>query len=321
MVVVFATPPFWLAKAMTLAWGVTEGLLGSGRTIAAGFPYARAFSFPRASVEAVRVAELWRFPVKSLQGERLDSVALTEAGLDGDRGWAIHDLDTGFGLTARRAPELLFASARLVAGGGVEITLPDGSVAADDAGLSAWLGRRVALRAADPGLQLAYENVVDFERESAGWKPFEGAPGPFHDDAAFRVSLVSTASLGAWDRRRFRANVVLDGEGEDGLVGARVELGGAAIQVGDRIQRCVMTTRAQPGGLERDLGVLRTIAREREARLAVGGLVVRPGTVRVGDRLITRRVGRRRGDPRPGRSSRAPPARSRGPATMVMCPA
>ena len=81
--------------------------------------------------------------------------------------------------------------------------------------------------------------------------------------------------------------MVLDGEGEDALVGARVELGGAAIHVGDRIQRCVMTTRAQPGGLERDLGVLRTIAREREARLAVGGLVVRPGTVRVGDRLIT----------------------------------
>jgi hypothetical protein len=46
-----------------------------------------------------------------------------------------------------------------------------------------------------------------------------------------------------------------------------------------------MTTRAQPGGLERDLGVMRTIARERDARLAVGGLVVRPGTVGVGDRL------------------------------------
>src|SRR4051795_9705544 len=44
VVVVFATPPFWLAKAMTLAWGVTDELLGSGRTIAAWFPLVRAVS-------------------------------------------------------------------------------------------------------------------------------------------------------------------------------------------------------------------------------------------------------------------------------------
>ena len=48
-----------------------------------------------------------------------------------------------------------------------------------------------------------------------------------------------------------------------------------------------MTTRAQPGGIERDLSVLRTIARERDARLAVGALVARPGRASVGDVLAT----------------------------------
>jgi uncharacterized protein YcbX len=235
----------------------------------------------------MRVAELWRYPVKSLQGEQLDAVALTADGLEGDRRWALHDLETGFGLTARRVPALLFASASLRPDGAVAITLPDGSSATDDAALSDWLGRRVALRAAGAGSALTYENPVDFEHEDAAWAPFGGAAGAFHDNAAFRVSLVSTATLGTWDRRRFRPNLLLDGEGEDALVGSRIGLGSEAeIEVGARIGRCVMTTRAQPGGLDRDLAVLRTIARERGARLAVGGLVVRYGTVRVGDEVV-----------------------------------
>ena len=52
-----------------------------------------------------------------------------------------------------------------------------------------------------------------------------------------------------------------------------------------RMERCVMTTRPQPDGIDRDLDVLRTIARERDACLAIGALVTEPGTVRVGDEL------------------------------------
>ena len=62
----------------------------------------------------MRVLELWRYPVKSLLGERLESVRVTENGFEGDRRFAIYDLETGFGLTARRVPELLFASARTI---------------------------------------------------------------------------------------------------------------------------------------------------------------------------------------------------------------
>lgn len=234
----------------------------------------------------MQIVQLWRYPVKSLQGERLDSVAVTADGLDGDRQFAIYDVESGLGLTARRVPDLLFASACLRADGTAEITLPDGSVARDDCALSEWLGRPVALRSAVTEAARRYENVVDFEHETtSGWEPFDGADGAFHDNPGARVSLVSTATVGSWDPRRFRANVLLDGEGEDSLVGSRITLGEATLDVDMRIERCVMTTRAQAGGIERDLGVLRTIARERDACLAVGALVIDPGPIHVGDTL------------------------------------
>jgi uncharacterized protein len=232
----------------------------------------------------MRVLELWRYPVKSLQGERLDLAAVTAAGLEGDRRFALFDADTGFGLTGRRVPELLFGAARLQDDGGVDITLPDGSVTRDDNALSAWLGRRVTLRSADAEVARRYENPVDFEDEATSkWAPFEGAGGAFHDAERARVSLVSTGTIGPWDRRRFRANVYLEGEGEDAFVGSRMALGDALLDVDMRIERCVMTTRPQAGGVERDLDVLRTINRERNRCLAVGALVIQPGIVRVGD--------------------------------------
>jgi uncharacterized protein len=239
-------------------------------------------------METMEVLELWRYPVKSLQGERLDQVAVGRDGLEGDRGFALFDLETGFGLTARRVPELLFASARLTAEGGVEITLPDGSRAEDDEQLSTWLKRPVALRRADMNGERLYENPEDFEHErTSRWEAFSGAPGPFHDSGRTRVSLVSTHTLGTWDRRRFRSNVLLNGGGEDELVGSTVQLGEATLAIGKYIERCVMVTRAQPDGIERDLTVLRKVARERQNRVAIGALVSTPGTVRVGDSLRT----------------------------------
>jgi uncharacterized protein YcbX len=234
----------------------------------------------------MRVLELWRHPVKSLGGERVAATEVGREGLAGDRRWALFDLDTGFGLTARRVPDLLFASARLTGDGGVEVVLPDGTVTADDAVLSTWLGRRVALRAADEQADgRHYEIQWDEEDETSAWSPFQGADGSFHDNSTARVSLVGTGTLRHWDRRRFRANVVLEGDGEDALVGAEVQLGGARLEVTAQIPRCVMTTRPQPDGIGRDTSVLRTIHRERGGVLAVGALVRTPGTVRVGDEL------------------------------------
>src|SRR3954468_6212550 len=142
------------------------------------------------------VLEVWRFPVKSLLGERLDRAELGAEGVTGDRGWALFDVATGFGLTARRVPELLFAAGRLRADGTVEVVLPDGTVTGDDAVLSDWAGRPGALRpaaegparrgarppAAGAGGPRRYETPADAEQEeNARWAPFAGADGPFHD--------------------------------------------------------------------------------------------------------------------------------------------
>ncbi len=236
----------------------------------------------------MQVAELWRYPVKSLQGERLTRTDAGPEGLAGDRQWALFDVTTGYGLTARRVPDLLFLSGRLRPDGAVEVVLPDGSVTSDDAVLSACLGRPVALRSAAhaPDVRL-YENPGEVgEAGEYDWDAFPGARGAFHDSARIRVSLVSTGTLAAWDRRRFRANVVLAGAGEDALVGQRVGLGGAELDVVKQVERCVMVTRPQPGSISRDTGVLKTIHRERNGCLAVGALVTRAGAVTVGDELV-----------------------------------
>jgi uncharacterized protein YcbX len=234
----------------------------------------------------MHVLELWRYPVKSLQGERLHTAEIGAEGIVGDRQWALFDQETGFGLTARRVPDLLFAAARVRADG--EVVLPDGTVTTDDAEISGWLGRGVVLRpASSTPSRPRYESPDDdLEDVPTRWHDWQGAPGAFHDNAGARLSLVTTGTLGSWDRRRFRANVVLEGAGEGGLIGSQVQLGEAVLDVGDPILRCVMVTRPQPGGIARDNEVLKTIHRERGGDLAVAALVRRPGAVRTGDVLV-----------------------------------
>lgn len=239
----------------------------------------------------MRVLELWRYPVKSLQGERLETAQIGPEGIEGDRQWALFDVDTGLGLTARRMPDLLFGTSRLHADGNVEVVLPDGTVTDDDSVLSDWLGRQVELRRAAALSEGAhgptYESPVDDEApDHDQWDLWEGAPGPFHDSPRIRLSLVSTGTLGSWDRRRFRANVLLDGAGEDELEGQEAALGELRVRFGRSIERCVMTTRPQPGGIPRDTSVLKTIHRERDGFLAVRAAVLAAGVVRVGDELV-----------------------------------
>lgn len=239
------------------------------------------------NVPPVQVVALWRYPVKSLQGERIGGVEVGPDGFAHDRAYGIVDQETGLVLTARRDPRLLHAAARLT-GDGVQITLPDGSVARGDADLCDWLGRRVELRAADPEAAGRYETLFDVEHEAtAEWFEWEGPPGPFHDSTRTRVSILSEGSLGAWDARRFRANVVVSGDGEQALAGHAVRIGTVELDVTKPIDRCVMVTRAQPGGIERDLEVLRSINRDRASFLGVGSLVRMPGRIEVGDHLVT----------------------------------
>jgi len=230
------------------------------------------------------VSEIWRYPIKSVGGERVSVATVTDLGIIGDRGWGIFDVDTGTVLTARRTPELLFASAAL-AGADVSITLPDGSAVAstaDDANerLSAWLGRPVELRpAGEEGG--TYEVPLDFENDE-NWVSWQGPGGAWHDSSRSRISLVSRDTLRDWDQRRFRTNVILDGSGEDELVGQQIEIGSVTLDVTKQIDRCVIVTRPQPG-LDRDLDVLRTINAERATLLSIGALITTEGTISQGD--------------------------------------
>ena len=238
------------------------------------------------------VAALWRYPVKSMQGELLEVATIGPRGIVGDRGWAIVDNETGLALTGRRQPELLFATAALV-GDNVRITLPDGTVAADDGAISAWLGHPVTLTRATETTSGTFEIGLadgdDADRDPrVPWVQWEGPVGTFHDSTRTQVSIIGADTVGAWDMRRFRPNVVVAGTGEDDWVGSTLRIGGAVLDVVKQIDRCVMTTRPQPNGIERDVDVLRSINRDRAGNLGVGALVQAPGLVRVGDTIHPR---------------------------------
>ena len=229
---------------------------------------------------------MWRYPVKSMQGEQFDSIDVAEAGLRGDRSWALRDLGTGLTLTARRCPDLLFARGMLIDDRPV-VRLPDGTETAESAALSTWLGRDVELVAAGDGAP-TYEIASDAEDEAGSeWRTWNGPGFAFHDSARARVSIIGENTLRAWPVRRFRPNVVVTGGEEDSLVGSSLRSdGGVVLDVAAQIQRCVMISRPQPDGIERDLDVLRTVNRERDALLGVGALVVSAGRLGVGESLV-----------------------------------
>src|SRR4051795_10169149 len=84
------------------------------------------------------VAEIWRYPVKSMAGEQVRESTIDVRGLHADRMWAVRDVELGTFTTARRWPVLLQCSARFAddpagrsAGPGdvleVLVTFPDGT--------------------------------------------------------------------------------------------------------------------------------------------------------------------------------------------------
>lgn len=239
----------------------------------------------------MQIAELWRYPIKSLGGERLRSSEVTELGLVGDRSWGIEDVATGKILTGRREAALLMAEGRLDADDGAEVHV-GGDVLRTDEEISTWLGRPVRLRAASAESGGTFDSLIDdLDEANSGWSSWSGPAGAFHDSTRTRVSLIGTDTLAGEDPRRFRANVVLrerpdappaGASAEDAWVGGSLALGTVGLDVRKHIDRCVMVTRPQPG-LERDLEVLKRINAERHGLAAIGALVTRPGRIAVGD--------------------------------------
>jgi uncharacterized protein YcbX len=203
-----------------------------------------------------RIVELWRYPVKSMNGVRLREAELSTRGIPGDRGWAVHDEERGGVTNAKRLPGLRACAARYLrepvageASPDVEITLPGGErvlasspVAAER--LSASLGRRLSLRSlgpvgsdAAPRVQARGESpetlrqlmgVIDGEPlpDLSALSPERLAElrrGNFFD--ALPVHLLTTTTLrtleriapsSVWDRRRFRPNFLVEANGAAG---------------------------------------------------------------------------------------------------------
>ena len=215
------------------------------------------------------VAEVWRYPVKSLPGERLHQrVEVSPHGIEGDRCRAVVDEATGKVLSAKTVPTLLSASTDW-----------------DGAALSRFLGRTVRL--ADPvaGEPSVFDMDVDPDDETAGVVELRTQPGSFFDSRS-ALHLLTTASLGANDVRRFRPNLLVDCGGdfpEDEWVGRTLRFGdGVEAQVRKRTGRCVLITRPQPG-LAKDVPLYRALLRDRHGDLGVYVDARTSGTVAPGD--------------------------------------
>jgi uncharacterized protein YcbX len=241
------------------------------------------------------VEQLWRYPVKSFQGEQVDVLEVGPGGAHGDRVLAVVDPAAKKVLSAKRYPDLLLASARLV-GDDVRLRLPDGSEhdAADpdvhDA-LSSWLDLDVRLAAPPADEVFPMEMHTGMSDESTPLFDWPGPPGTWLDLADVhwltRASLEAAQELhpeGQWDVRRFRPTALIstdaDGWPEDAW--GTVEVGGVASEVLMPTPRCTMPSRAQPG-LDRDTTIGTTIRDRHDNNLGVYARVTHGGSIRVGD--------------------------------------
>ena len=243
------------------------------------------------------VAEVWRSPVKSMQGERVERMEVAPGGAVGDRALAVVDRSIGKVLSAKLHAPLLDASAR-VDGDDVVITLPDGtSHAASDPGvhaaLSAWLDREVRLEAPQADEVLPFEVHAGLSDDTTPVIDWPGPAGTWLDLADVHwlttASLAAAAELhpaGQWDVRRFRPTALLEvggaGFAEDGW--GQVEIGGLRTEVLMPTMRCTMPSRSQPG-LERDVEIGRTLREQHDNNLGLYARVVEGGVIAVGDEV------------------------------------
>lgn len=216
------------------------------------------------------IQEIWRYPVKSMAGERVQSCLAGADGLEGDRRWALVDGSpnrAGKLLTIRQHERLMTYRARL-AGDGVEVLTPDGEVRDLD-------GRLAGEIAAESGRPLQLRD----------------RPGANFDDSP--VLVVNLAGVRAFaaevgqpvDHRRFRANLYIDGLAPDQeleWLGRRIQAGEAELEVVLRCERCVVITR-DPDTTVSSPELLRRLTETHETCMGVYCRVTRPGRLAVGD--------------------------------------
>jgi uncharacterized protein len=274
-------------------------------------------SSPSGQARVGSVAALWRYPVKSMMGEELNSCDVTERGLLGDRQFAVVDRSTGkvggaknprkwgnffdFRAAYLEPPE---AGAKMSP---VRITLADGTTVTSGQGdleqvLSGAFGRDVALEEARPGDRPSGPTAEEYWPDMAGLDyrdtvtDFEMPAGTFFDIGV--VHLLTTATIdqlralypqGRIEARRFRPNIVVAtgpedrGFVENDWIGHTVAIGGSVrLAITEPCPRCVMITLPQ-GDLPKDSGILRTAAQHNAVNVGVYASVLSGGTIRRGD--------------------------------------
>jgi hypothetical protein len=259
------------------------------------------------------ILSLWRYPVKSMTGEELNTVDVGERGLQGDRAYALIDSTDEKVASAknpRKWPQLFDCRAELadVPQAGVKtpvrFTLPDGSVVnSEQPGISQVfskvLKREVRLSALPDGqTATAEEYWPDMEGlDHRDTVTDFGLPEGTFFDCAF-VHLLTTATLnrlrdlypqGRFEVRRFRPNIVVEtanGEKEfveNAWIGKQLAIGNTVrLAITGPCARCVMTTLPQ-GDLPQDNGILRTAAQHNKAHVGVYASVLQGGQICRGD--------------------------------------
>lgn len=236
-------------------------------------------------IEIGRVCEIVRYPVKSMAGTPTESALLGWHGLEGDRRFAFRRVgdDSGFPwLSASRLPELLLYH---------PVGLDERSGEPLPTHVRTPAGAQVELASAELKAELAERFGSDLELMKLKHGIFDEAP----------VSLISLATMAGigreagleLDRRRFRANIVLETERsepflEDGWVGGMLVLGdnarGPAVSVTQCDPRCAMLN-FDPDTAAQDARVMKAVVRLNQNNAGVYATVVRSGTIRLGDRV------------------------------------
>jgi len=240
------------------------------------------------------VSSIRRFPVKSMLGEELETAVLDQAGVAGDRRYALVDDETGKVVSAkrpRRWGRMFELTSRTGDHGGAVVAFPDGeTVAIDDPKLPVQLGEffgrpvsvadtpppdarfeEIWLRDLKDGAEpyFGMESRLEDGEEMIDGGAFMEPQGNFFNFGA--VHLVTSGSVreltrhapqSRFDADRFRPNLVVDTD-EDGFVetgwqGRTLQIGPVQLRVSITVPRCVITTLPQ-GELPADRDVLRTI--------------------------------------------------------------
>ena len=275
---------------------------------------------------APTVAELWRYPVKSMIGEELNTSFITKNGVLGDRTFALIDNETGHVVSAKNPkkwPDLFSYHAGYTAQPSVDvltalwIRLPNGQVLKNDDvhindALSTALARSVTLKNNAPQQSSLEQFWPEFEGQTdeVSQEAIAGdAPtGTFFDYATLHI--ITTSSLaklrelhpeGRYEIERFRPNLVINTEGQHGFVendwiGKTIKIGASVqIQITDPCPRCVMPTLAQ-GDLPQDKTIFKKGIMQNNVYVPFAGRslpsigvyarVISTGIVKRGDTLL-----------------------------------